>query len=176
MLIPPKTALVPTYHRHRTERTALYAIVKEHYPRFVEYVERSGGDIPAFVRNEFEAYLECGLLARGFLRVKRDGCRHEHLVAFSCKRRRGEHFVAVGNDQQQVGPQAAKDIRQAERRHTDGFSHTDVAVGTEQAFNAFFNIKTIFANLVDGDTEFVGQVRRDSDDPQCACIGLCQVL
>jgi hypothetical protein len=28
-----------------------------------------------------------GLLEHGFLRVKCDGCRHEHLVAFSCKRR-----------------------------------------------------------------------------------------
>ena len=28
-----------------------------------------------------------GLLEHGFLRVKCDGCRHEHLVAFSCNRR-----------------------------------------------------------------------------------------
>jgi ribosomal protein S27E len=36
---------------------------------------------------EFEDYLKCGLLEHGFLRVKCNGCRHEHLVAFSCKRR-----------------------------------------------------------------------------------------
>jgi ribosomal protein S27E len=43
--------------------------------------------LPGFVRQEFEDYLKCGLLEHGFLRVKCDGCLHEHLVAFSCKRR-----------------------------------------------------------------------------------------
>ena len=28
---------------------------------------------------EFDDYLKCGLLEYGFLRVKCDGCRHEHL-------------------------------------------------------------------------------------------------
>ena len=39
------------------------------------------------MRQEFEDYLKCGVLEHGFLRVKCGGCRHEHLVAFSCKRR-----------------------------------------------------------------------------------------
>ena len=50
-------------------------------------IERVGGHLPEFVRQEFEDYLKCGLLQHGFLRVKCDGCLHEHLVAFSCKRR-----------------------------------------------------------------------------------------
>ena len=50
-------------------------------------IETSGGHLPQFIRQEFEEYLKCGLLEHGFLRVKCDGCRHEHLVAFSCKRR-----------------------------------------------------------------------------------------
>ncbi|MFT5138926.1 MAG: hypothetical protein ACI9CB_000555 [Rhodothermales bacterium] len=62
---------------------ALYAIIEAHYPRFLEAVEYSNGHLPAFVRQEFEDYLKCGLLEHGFLRVKCDGCRHEHLVAFS---------------------------------------------------------------------------------------------
>jgi hypothetical protein len=49
-------------------------------PRQVDNYDRAGN-------SEFEDYLECGLLEHGFLRVKCDGCRHEHLVAFSCKRR-----------------------------------------------------------------------------------------
>jgi ribosomal protein S27E len=80
-------ALAPAYHRHRPEQTALYSILTEHYPRFVQEIERAGGYLPGFVRQEFEDYLKCGLLEHGFLRVKCDGCRHEHLVAFSCKRR-----------------------------------------------------------------------------------------
>jgi ribosomal protein S27E len=84
---PSSLAVAPAYQRHRPERTALYTIIAEHYPRFVQQIERSGGHLPQFVRREFEDYLKCGLLEHGFLRVKCDGCRHEHLVAFSCKRR-----------------------------------------------------------------------------------------
>ena len=40
-----------------------------------------------FVKDEFEAFLECGILAHGFLRVRCAHCAHEKLVAFSCKRR-----------------------------------------------------------------------------------------
>ena len=46
---------------------------------------RRGAPLPSFVREEFEAYLRCGRLEHGFLRVKCAQCRHEHLVAFSCK-------------------------------------------------------------------------------------------
>jgi len=80
-------AAPPTYQRHRPERTVLYSVISAHYPRFVQEIERSGGHLPKFIRQEFENYLKCGLLEHGFLRVKCDGCRHEHLVAFSCKRR-----------------------------------------------------------------------------------------
>lgn len=80
-------ALAPSFHRHRPERTALYAVVAEHYPSFVREIERSGGHLPKFIRQDFEDYLKCGLLEHGFLRVKCDGCREEHLVAFHCKRR-----------------------------------------------------------------------------------------
>lgn len=84
---PSPIAVAPAYHRHRPEQTALYAIVAEHYPRFVQEIERSGGHLPGFICQEFEDYLKCGLLEHGFLRVKCDGCHHEHLVAFSCTRR-----------------------------------------------------------------------------------------
>ena len=87
MLAPSPIAAASAYHRHRPEQTALYAIVAEHYPRFVQAIEQSGGYLPKFVRQEFEDYLKCGLLEHGFLRVKCNGCKHEHLVAFSCKRR-----------------------------------------------------------------------------------------
>jgi hypothetical protein len=45
-------------------------------------IERCGGHLPGFVRQEFEDYLKCGLLEYGFLRVRCDGCRYEQLVAF----------------------------------------------------------------------------------------------
>jgi ribosomal protein S27E len=39
--------------------------------------------LPKYVRSEFEAYLKCGRLEYGFLRVRCDDCHHEHQVAFS---------------------------------------------------------------------------------------------
>ena len=43
--------------------------------------------MPQFVKDEFDAFVECGILAHGFLRLRCAGCGHEKLVAFSCKRR-----------------------------------------------------------------------------------------
>jgi len=37
---------------------------------FVREIERAGGHLPAFVVQEFEDYLKCGLLEHGFLRVR----------------------------------------------------------------------------------------------------------
>ncbi len=39
------------------------------------------------MQQEFEAYLKCGRLEHGFLRVRCEDCHAEKLVAFSCKRR-----------------------------------------------------------------------------------------
>ena len=77
----------PPYERHRPEQTPLYALVEEYFPRFLERLDAEGVSLPHFVIEEFEAYLKCGRLEYGFLRVKCDACRHEKLVAFSCKRR-----------------------------------------------------------------------------------------
>ena len=43
--------------------------------------------LPQLVKDEFDAFLECGNVAHGFLRVRCAECGHEKLVAFSCKRR-----------------------------------------------------------------------------------------
>ena len=77
----------PTYERHRPEQTPLYALIDEHFPRFLQRFEAEGVSLPQFVKEEFEAFLKCGRLEYGFLRVKCDACRNEKLVAFSCKRR-----------------------------------------------------------------------------------------
>ena len=72
------------YHRHRPEQTLLYQLVEQHFPAFVSALEANGGNLPTFVRQEFDDYLKCGLPEHGFLRVKCDSCRNEHLVAFVC--------------------------------------------------------------------------------------------
>jgi len=44
--------------------------------------------LPKFVRKELDGYLECGLLCRGFARLRcSETCKQTRLVAFSCKGR-----------------------------------------------------------------------------------------
>jgi hypothetical protein len=62
--------------------------VQEHIETFFAQVEtETGSGLPDFVKDEFDAFLECGILAHGFLRLRCTDCTHEKLVAFSCKRR-----------------------------------------------------------------------------------------
>src|SRR2546425_10211450 len=43
--------------------------------------------LPAYIQREFYDYLQCGILAHGFLRLGCDTCQKELLLPFSCKRR-----------------------------------------------------------------------------------------
>ena len=43
--------------------------------------------LPEYVLKEFEAYLKCGILAHGFIRLQCAACCEEVVVAFSCKKR-----------------------------------------------------------------------------------------
>jgi len=54
---------------------------------FAQTEETTGASLPQFVRDEFDAFLECGILAHGFLRLRCTDCGHDKLLAFSCKRR-----------------------------------------------------------------------------------------
>ncbi len=75
------------YERHRPERTLLYQLVEDYYPALKAHLAAQGTALPSYVEREFEAYLKCGRLEHGFLRVRCETCHAEHLVAFSCKRR-----------------------------------------------------------------------------------------
>jgi Transposase zinc-binding domain/Putative transposase len=76
------------YERQRPEETTLYRLVQEHLETFLAQVElEAGSGLPDFVREEFDAFLECGILAHGFLRLRCADCAYEMLVAFSCKKR-----------------------------------------------------------------------------------------
>lgn len=76
------------YERHRPEQTKPHRVVQQHAATFfAEAEDAAGADLPQFVKNEFDAFLECAILARGFLRLRCGECGHDKLVAFSCKRR-----------------------------------------------------------------------------------------
>ena len=66
----------------------LYRLVQQHAATFFAQAEAAAGaDLPQFVKDEFDAFLECGILAHGFLRLHCGDRGHDKLVAFSCKRR-----------------------------------------------------------------------------------------
>ena len=76
------------YERHRPEQTELYRLVHQYAAIFIAQTEAAtGDDLPQFVKDEFDAFLECGILAHGFLSLRCGDFGHDKLVAFSCKRR-----------------------------------------------------------------------------------------
>lgn len=77
------------YQRRRPDQTLLYQIIEQHSPVFSALMAERGRALPRHVQREFEDYLRCGRLEHGFLRVRCDSCHAEHLVAFSCCKRRG---------------------------------------------------------------------------------------
>jgi hypothetical protein len=77
----------PAYERHRPEETALYTVVREQLEAFLARAREGDRPAPRFIEQELRAYLRCGILAHGFLRLRCDACGHDRLVPFSCKRR-----------------------------------------------------------------------------------------
>ena len=62
--------------------------MQQHAATFIAETEAAAGaDLPQFVKDEFDAFLKCGILAHGFLSLRCGDCAHDKLVAFSCKRR-----------------------------------------------------------------------------------------
>jgi hypothetical protein len=70
------------FRRHRPETTALYEVVRDN----LETLYGAIGDgaiavrIPKHARKELEAYLGCGLLCRGFARLKCEDCGEKRLT------------------------------------------------------------------------------------------------
>jgi hypothetical protein len=79
----------PLYERRQPEETLLYQVIQQDWRTFLAGLDarENGALVPRFVVAEFESFLRCGILAHGFVRVRRDDCGDGRLVAFSCKRR-----------------------------------------------------------------------------------------
>jgi hypothetical protein len=78
---------VAEYERHEPEKALLHQVVREQLEGFLASAAHREQPTPRFVEQELRAFLRCGVLAHGFLRVHCDSCGHDRLVAFSCKRR-----------------------------------------------------------------------------------------
>ena len=73
------------YRRRRPEESLLYQVVQENLSTFLELASHRSGSkgLPTYVRQEFERYLDCGILANGFARVHCSECGYDGAVAFS---------------------------------------------------------------------------------------------
>jgi len=76
-----------TYCPRNPEKTVLYGVVAEQLETFLERQRRWDRHVPRFVERELRSFLDCGMLARGFLRVHCDACGKDRLVPYSCKGR-----------------------------------------------------------------------------------------
>jgi hypothetical protein len=76
------------YEHHRPEETTLYRLVQQHAASFIAHTETStGAELPLFIKDAFDAFLERGILADGFVGLRCGACGHDKLLTFSCKRR-----------------------------------------------------------------------------------------
>jgi hypothetical protein len=73
--------------RRRPEFTPCYRIIQDHIETFIQARIGEGRPLPEYVLREFNAFLKCGIPAFGFLRLVCRGCREEHVLPFSCKKR-----------------------------------------------------------------------------------------
>ncbi|RPI42492.1 MAG: hypothetical protein EHM59_17710 [Betaproteobacteria bacterium] len=77
--------------------------MREELETFLAQVEAyAGSSLPQFVKDEVDAFLECGNLTRGFLRLRCTGCAHKE----SCSPASGTGFVrraAHGGDGTSLG-------------------------------------------------------------------------
>jgi len=80
-------AAADAYRRREPEKDPLYQVLADHLETFLEHTRAGDRQIPAHVEGELRAFLECGILAHGFLRVRCDDCGESRVVAFSCKKR-----------------------------------------------------------------------------------------
>ncbi len=80
-------AIDVAYRPRNPEENPLYGVVAGHLETFLARQHERGRSIPGFVEREFREFLDCGVLARGFIRVHCDECGLDRLVPFSCKKR-----------------------------------------------------------------------------------------
>src|SRR3954467_12275230 len=65
------------YERRRPEETPLYQVVQEHLETFLAQVRaETGARLPEFIKDQFDAFLECSIPAHGFLRLRCGECGH----------------------------------------------------------------------------------------------------
>ena len=73
------------YERRRPEETLLYQVVQGHVETFLELARdpATGAGLPKYVERELRAYLDCGIPAAGFARIRCPNCKRDCVLPFS---------------------------------------------------------------------------------------------
>ncbi len=70
------------YERHRPEQTTLDRLVQQCAASLIAQTEASSGaELPRLIKEEFEDFLECGILAHSLLRLRCSECGLDRLLA-----------------------------------------------------------------------------------------------
>ena len=85
---PPPEAAAELLYRPKTPGSGvLFQVIQRDFATFRSEREAEERPLPRYIEKEFEAYIRCGVLGHGFVRLKCNGCTHEKLLPFSCKKR-----------------------------------------------------------------------------------------
>jgi hypothetical protein len=85
------------YQPRRPEESILYGVVAENLESFLAQQQERGRVVPRFVEKGLRAFLDCGILSRGFLRVHCDACGKDRVVAvIAIGPRAGSRVAAMG--------------------------------------------------------------------------------
>src|SRR5881628_742447 len=81
------TASVSIFSSSVDRRAVCDVRVAGHLETFLAHQRERGREVPHFVEREMRAYLSCGVLACGFLRLQCESCGKDRLLPLSCKGR-----------------------------------------------------------------------------------------
>ncbi|HEX5051697.1 MAG TPA: transposase zinc-binding domain-containing protein [Planctomycetota bacterium] len=76
-----------SWQRREPEGTVLHRVVQSEWATALARFDAGERHVPRFCVREVEAFLRCGILVHGFAQVWCEACRHDGVVAFSCKGR-----------------------------------------------------------------------------------------
>jgi hypothetical protein len=88
----------PSYERGQPKHSALYKLLQDHLATFLQTAAAHDdtNGVPRFVEKELRAFLDCGVLARGLIRLHCTECARDHVIGLSCKGRGFVRAAAAG--------------------------------------------------------------------------------
>ena len=81
------------YRPRNPEDSLLYQTIAGHLETFLARQRERGREVPPFVEREMRAYLSCGVLACGFLRLQCESCGKDRFLCHCLAR--AEPFVPL---------------------------------------------------------------------------------